>query len=182
MVKMRFKFRSEPCSSLLPLHKWPKMFSGSLRCLEPHATWHSEATGTTQEAICSDTFLEPAGQVTSTLELSVGLAPLRWMLSQKHQLHWNPWSLRRGGTPTRDLTWDNSEEVDLGRRASGESCGWHFQTKVNLKVISAPPTASVTRLCPFPHECFSLLWPAVCMAYGQDSTLSCQRWDWKRVF
>lgn len=48
------------------------MFSMSLRCLEPHATWPSEAIGTTQEAICSDTFLEPVGQVTSTRELSVG--------------------------------------------------------------------------------------------------------------
>lgn len=55
MVEMRFKFRSEPCSSLLPLHKRSKTFSGSLRCVEPHATWHSAAPGTTQEAMCSDT-------------------------------------------------------------------------------------------------------------------------------
>lgn len=87
---------------------WEPMLPGA------HATWHSEATGTTQEAICSDTFLEPAGQVTSTLELSVGLVPLRWMLSQKHQLHWNPRSLRQGGTHTRDLTWDNMEDGWLG--------------------------------------------------------------------
>lgn len=178
---MGFKFRSEPspaschytsdqkCSleayiawSPMP-HDTVKLQDYSRGNLFRHIFRACGTSGLHSRAFC--------GTCTSQMDVeSEAPAPLESSKPETGR-HWHQ---RWLGITRRKLTWGDWQ-------VSG-SYGWHFQTKVNLKVISAPPTASVTQLCPFPDKCFSLLWSAVCMAHRQDSTLSDQRWDWKRVF
>lgn len=93
--------------------------------------------------------------------------------SSKHETGRHPQGIRLGVTRVK-LAWDDGEV--------GERCGWHFQAKVNQKVISALTAASVTWFCPVPDGCFSLFWSAICMVHWQDNTLSDQGWNGNECF